>query len=241
MSCCADATSQHFDCQFWILRKSDTITKSVKSIIHGLGRLNLINITKLHWINFLFNLLQLKHDLLYMFFLYICVTNTRSMTVYHTFNITRQRHCVMFTDNSQLVQISFINCVHDFCMIYAFFYFFNFLSTYMANKYVYIPSKWQKLGSLNWCWWKRWKPSVSMSYSSWNSVKKLMEFYTCILKNLLVLQVIQQGWQILAKHWNGNHVVFHAINSPILIYFQYFCVDGFIWISVIAVISQSFI
>ena len=99
--------------------KLDTITKSIKS----LGRLNLIHTTKLHWINFLFNVLQLNHDLLYMFFLYICVTNTRSMTVYHTFYITRRRQCMMFTDNSQLVQISFIKFDTAY-MIYVWFMLF---------------------------------------------------------------------------------------------------------------------
>jgi hypothetical protein len=36
-------------------------------------------------------------------------------------------------------------------------------------------------------------------------------------------------------------MVFHAIDSPILVNFQYFCVDGYVSISVIAVVSQTFV
>ena len=118
MSCCDNATSQLFDSnfEFWEVGYHNQEHKN-------LGRLNLIHTTKLHWINFLFNVLQLNHDLLYMFFLYICVTNTRSMTVYHTFYITRRRQCMMFTDNSQLVQISFIKFDTAY-MIYVWFMLF---------------------------------------------------------------------------------------------------------------------
>ena len=118
--------------------------------------------------------------------------------------------------------------MYDLCC----FTFLNSLSAYMANKYSNSNSNWQELGSWNWCWWKRHYHQYLWAIQVETVWKKLMEFYTSIIKNLSVLQDIQQGWQILAKHWNGNHVVFHAINSPILIYFQYFCVDGYISISV---------
>jgi hypothetical protein len=46
--------------------------KSVKSFIHGLGRLSHIHIIKLNRINFYFHLLQLNHDLLFnTFFLHM--------------------------------------------------------------------------------------------------------------------------------------------------------------------------
>jgi hypothetical protein len=46
--------------------------KGVKSFIHGLRRLNLIHIIKLHRINCFFHLLQLNHDFMFdMFFLYM--------------------------------------------------------------------------------------------------------------------------------------------------------------------------
>jgi hypothetical protein len=75
--------------------------ESVKFLIHGLGRLNLMHIIKLLRINFFFHLLQLNHCLLFNMFSNTCITT-----------IKRWRQCVTFTDNKQLFQISFINCVY---------------------------------------------------------------------------------------------------------------------------------
>ena len=68
--------------------------------------------------------------------------------------------------------------MYDLCC----FTFLNSLSAYMANKYVYIPSNWQELGSseLKLVLVKKALPSISVSYSSWNSVKKIdgiLHFY----------------------------------------------------------------